>query len=411
MSSSPVFNTLRTLVVLAVLASVGFWIFTSFVSTKSYKGYVNGKIIHLKPSISGILDSKYLEVGMSVKANDLLATVNNPRNVQFDGEQRFLEQKVAIAKAQLTELQGMIAVREAKLETTLNSSNEQSTLRVAYENQNVVAAQGQLAQAKLMVEQAQKDYGRFARMAEKGYVSKQQAEQQKMALMEAQAQLNSASAKLNSENAKLNAAKAGFQVDSALSQNSGESRVLNIENQLMDLKQRRAETETQLLTSQAMLKDLEASNATLRSQPLMSPVDGVLWFVGANDEEFVSENSNVIDVLDCDHLWVDTYIDEQKLKALEFDKPVKIKILSHPELKDVTGKIMVSRSGVGRVSTHEGVALPNEREKSHALVRILVDWPITPDPMQSCYVGSSVETEFVKSPWWEDLFKSKKKDS
>gem|GEM_PF-5405602 len=385
--------------------------FNSFVSTKSYKGYVNGKIVHLRPPISGTYTADYLSVGAPVKANQHLATVENPRAVQLEGEQRFLAQKVEIAKNQLVELQGMIAIREGRMAQFQNSSGEQSTLRVAYEKQSVVAAEGQLAQAKLMVVQAQKDYDRYKRMADKGYVSKQQAEQQKLALVEAQAQLNTSSAKLNAEGAKLDAAKAGFQVDSALSQNSAESRVLDIENQLMDLKQRRAETQTQLVTSQEMLVNLEKSNAALRTHKLISPVDGVLWFVGANDQEFVSENSDVIDVLDCDHLWVDTYIDEQKMKALEFDQPVKIKILSHPEIKNITGKIMISRSGVGRVSTHEGVALPNEREKSHALVRILVDWPEIPDPMQSCYVGSSVETEFVKSPWWEGLFKSKKKEA
>jgi multidrug resistance efflux pump len=408
MSASPIFHTLRFVIVAAVLFSAGVWLFNSLVSAKSYKGYVNGKIIHLRPPIKGVLHSETLAEGMGVEAGQKLGEINNSRAVELEGEQRYLSQKIETSREQLDTLANMIYTRRQQIDQLKGEATQQDSLRVSFEHQNVAATQSELTHAKALATQAQKDAERYKHLKDKGFISAQQYETEVVKATEAKSKVTAIEARLHANQAKLNAAQQGFQVDSALSKNAAGTRAVDFENQLMDLTRQRSEIQAQLASSEKMLNLLEGSNSNLRKYELISPVNGVLWYVGASNDEFVSENSNVIDIVDCNNLWVDAYVDEQMMKSIDLSQPVKVRLLSHPELKDVKGNIMVTRSGVGRVSSHEGVALPNEREKSHALVRVQVQWPTPPSPQQSCYVGSSVETEFAKLPWWEDVFASKK---
>jgi multidrug resistance efflux pump len=375
----------RLLIVLTLVVGGSWLLFQFATSAKSYQGFVNGKIIHLRPPIKGQLSLENISVGLPLHSGQLLGNIENDRSYELVTEKQKLEQALSTNRKQLEILENRVTSREARLAKLQHESHQQKGLRLTFEHNNVAAVQAEL-------DQAVKDAKRYENLAKKGYAPVQQAEEKLNAMKKLQA-------KLGIEQAKAAAAQADVQVDGSMNKGYADQRIYEIETELLyqASERERLMAEAETLTSQ--LAQLEESLDKLKNFKLEAPVNGVVWSLGANNNEYVTNESEVVQILDCDHLWIDTYVNEQQVSELDYSKPVDVKLISQPELGIMKGEVILVRTGVGRVEVNEGVALPKENQKSQAMVRVSVAWPKRPDAHQSCYVGSSVETTFAKKPF------------
>lgn len=375
----------RLLIVLTLVVGGSWLLFQFATSAKSYQGFVNGKIIHLRPPIKGQLSLENISVGLPLHSGQLLGNIENDRSYELVTEKQKLEQALSTNRKQLEILENRVGSREARLAKLQHESHQQKGLRLAFEHNNVAAVQAEL-------DQAIKDAKRYENLAKKGYAPVQQAEEKLNTMKKLQA-------KLGIEQAKAAAAQADVQVDGSMNKGYADQRIYEIETELLyqASERERLMAEAETLTSQ--LAQLEESLDKLKNFKLEAPVNGVVWSLGANNNEYVTNESEVVQILDCDHLWIDTYVNEQQVSELDYSKPVDVKLISQPELGIMKGEVILVRTGVGRVEVNEGVALPKENQKSQAMVRVSVAWPKRPDAHQSCYVGSSVETTFAKKPF------------
>jgi multidrug resistance efflux pump len=375
----------RLLIVLTLIVGGSWLLFQFATSAKSYQGFVNGKIIHLRPPIKGQLSLENISVGLPLHSGQLLGNIENDRSYELVTEKQKLEQALSTNRKQLEILENRVGSREARLAKLQHESHQQKGLRLTFEHNNVAAVQAEL-------DQAVKDAKRYENLAQKGYAPVQQAEEKLNAMKKLQA-------KLGIEQAKAAAAQADVQVDGSMNKGYADQRIYEIETELLyqASERERLMAEAETLTSQ--LAQLEESLDKLKNFKLEAPVNGVVWSLGANNNEYVTNESEVVQILDCDHLWIDTYVNEQQVSELDYSKPVDVKLISQPELGVMKGEVILVRTGVGRVEVNEGVALPKENQKSQAMVRVSVAWPKRPDAHQSCYVGSSVETTFAKKPF------------
>jgi multidrug resistance efflux pump len=373
---------IRFIIILSLFVGGGWFTYQLITSAKSYQGFVNGKIIHLRPPIKGQITLENISVGLPLHSGQLLGNIENDRSYELVTEQQKLAQALATNKKQLEILETRLITRRQRLHKLQSESHQQKDLRIHFENHNVSAVQAELNQAI-------KEAKRYETLAQKGFAPAQQAEEKVKEVTRLQA-------KLGVEQAKANAAQVGVQVDGAMNKGYADQRIDEIETELLyqESERERLKAEAETLTTQ--LATLNQSLEKLKNFKLEAPVNGVVWSLGANNHEYVTNETEVVQILDCDHLWIDTYVNEQQVSELDYNKPVEVKLISQPKLGVMKGEVTLVRTGVGRVEVNEGVALPKENQKSQAMVRVSVAWPQRPDAHQSCYVGSSVETTFAK---------------
>lgn len=177
----------------------------------------------------------------------------------------------------------------------------------------------------------------------------------------------------------------------------------------------------QRVASNAQLGQIirEASNGD-DQQPvinLVSPSAGIVYELDRKSGEYVRPGTDVMQILDCQTLWVDAFVQEKDIPNLDPEKPVSVRILTDPEKHWLTGKVKFIRHDV-RQPLFENTAHNNNgdnrllkaaaphplmqltpltrQQPSLALVRVQLNTPPPSNQNNFCYVGSRVETVFKR---------------
>ncbi len=149
-------------------AAIYFWLHGRQVEPVRWLGYVEGESLYIAAPVSGTLAARAVERGATVKAGDLLFTLDP---VTSDAEIARLRANVAAARANLADLR--------------KNRQRQPELAVARAAQD--AARAEIAQAK-------KDYDRISALAAKGYATRARLEAARANLSVAEASLAQARA-------------------------------------------------------------------------------------------------------------------------------------------------------------------------------------------------------------------------
>jgi hypothetical protein len=124
---------------------------------------------------------------------------------------------------------------------------------------------------------------------------------------------------------------------------------------------------------------------------------GVIWsgedrFISGG---YVSPGDTVVTLIDCQRLWIDTFLAERQVEKLAIGMVAKVRLLSDPKHRILSGRIQTIRSGVGRVVTGDQVAVPPpELIRRNLAVRIILDTPEQVTSDEFCGVGRSVAVTF-----------------
>jgi multidrug resistance efflux pump len=392
------FKLLRFVLIFALVGGFSYWLYGTLFHDQSFKGYVNGKIVKVRPPIRGKLSLKPMRVGLPVKMGDILGSIENERAYELLSFQQGLDQKVQVNQLALDSLDSQINNRQQWLSRFNQEAGQQTNLRVSYEKEQLTASEANVQQAKSGMEKAKNDAERYARLAEKGFSPKVVAEDFALRAKDSENNYKATMARFSAEKSRMAAAKVGMQVDGSLTKSYSESRRYDVETELYRLQNERERLLAEIKTATSQADQLNSPIQKMRSSKIITPVEGVVWNVNAYTNEYVGPEESVLEVLDCKNLWVDTYVKEAHLANLDLKAPVQISLMSHPELGTMKGTISLVRTGVGRVTVQEGVAVPNDKQKSQALIRMNVSWPTQPDPNNSCYVGTSIKAVFAKQP-------------
>jgi len=401
MSLRLLFLILRFVLIGGFVLLVVTWLYNSLVFDRSYKGYVNGKVVHIRPPMKGQpkLASNF-SVGSPITAQQVLGHVANERAFELMNVEQTLAQRIASGEQTLASINAQLANRQQWLGRLGSDSAQQQNLRLDYVATHLQAKQAEMTQAELAMKQAKTNADRFTRLAEQGFVPKIKAEEMALDANRAANQYATAKAQLASEKSQMKAASQGVQVEGSLTKNYSDVRRYDVETDMQRLLAQRSQLQGEIGTLKLQQQGLSGPLKQQQQGDLISPVNGVVWNVGAYNNEYVTDDSVVLEVLNCDNLWVDAYVDEQQLPDIDTAQSVDLNLLSRPELGTLKGKIMLVRSGVGKVSVNEGVAGLDNMQKSQALLRINVQWPSSsPDLNQSCNVGTSVKAKFSKKPF------------
>lgn len=107
--------------------------------------------------------------------------------------------------------------------------------------------------------------------------------------------------------------------------------------------------------------------------PLKAPVSGIVYNVHANNGEFLQPKQPVMDILDCDQVWVDTFVDEKEVAKIDTQAPVEVHLLADEDAPPLSGEVMFLRYGAEQAL--------NESAKGES-VRDLAEWKAAQAPGQ-----------------------------
>jgi len=392
-----IFRIIRFALISALVVMIVGFLWSYFSQVKSYSGFINGQLYALRSPIEGTIRLGDFAIGTPVHPGQMIGKVENSRTYDLSLKQMDLTSQLESSREQLASLESQIAERSAMLAQYSGQSSIQKNVRLTYESQHLTALQHSIEAAEAGYKQAQADAVRYQILADKGYAPRATAESYVTQAKEAEASLSQKQAELQEGRAKLQAAKAGLQVDGSLTASYPEMRHDQLQTELFQLRMQ----ENQLRLDTRLLEDkLNQVNAQYRLAQLanlISPAEGIIWKIEAPSGEDVQANQPLVSVLDCNHLWVDTYVDDRQLQHINTQAPVHLKLAGLGQQQTIEGMIEAIRPGTGRYTVGQNALNPPEAgANGQTMIRIKLPSLMKFPGMQSCAVGSAVEASFKR---------------
>ncbi len=365
----------------------------------THKGFINASITAVKAPIEGQLQLADIEPGDSLIAGQVLGSVENLRNSQLELQRQAITTRQQLAQTQLETLRQKQSVRRIRLSQVRQEQSQQQQVVFQYDGQRIAQVQGEVAQAQQATASAMRDYDRLIGLAETNVIPITTAEQAGDRYNQAKLAETTAYNRLQQAQAEQTAAQKGIQLQAGGNAQEAALRAQAIEAEIADLALEEANLSAQVQQAQREQFELEQQLNLHQTAPIQTPIAGVVW---SNDIQggasHVNANEPVLQVLDCNNAWVEAFVSEKDLQALEIGAPAQVKLLGHRE-QAIQGKIRSVRAGVGRLAVGNDVAVP-PAEQLRKEVAVKIDLPGSPSAAQSaqfCGVGQSVEVAFEKA--------------
>jgi multidrug resistance efflux pump len=261
---------LVALAVTGVMLVLWAWRLPPFTSGVQHtdNAYVRGQVTVIAPQVAGYVTSVEVQDFQSVKAGQLLATVDD----------RIYRQRLEQARAQLHAAQAALA----------NSAQTQTSARGS-----VAQTEASIAGAQAQVAKAQADFNRSQTLFNGGWVAQAQVDVARTALRAAQAQLAAARAQQGIARTGVTSAVVG--------RGSLEAAVENAR-------------------AQVHLAEIDLANTRI-----VAPRDGKLGEIGVRQGQQVAVGSQLMALVP-DRIWVTANYKENQLKDIRVGQPVELSV-------------------------------------------------------------------------------------
>jgi HlyD family secretion protein len=285
----------KIIVFLAVLfaaAALYFFFCTEHSNGLILEGIVDANQVVVSPKIQGILERLNVDEGSSVRAGELIATLDTAElyaNVQADGA------SVENLRAQLAQAQSNYQM--ALTETTGDLAGAEARLSMA---------KAQLEQSQSQLARVRRDFQRTQALSAQGVSARQDLDHWSADLRTQEATVAAQTEQVRAAEADLVHAQAGQYRKSA-----AQSAVESAEAQLHN-----AESE------------LDAAKSRLSYTQVMAPVSGVVSVLVARQGEVVGPNAPVATIIDPQSTWVRVGIPESYASNIAVGEKLRIQFLS-----------------------------------------------------------------------------------
>jgi len=266
---------LLTILVAAVAAVLGRAMWNAYMGAPwTRDGTVRAYVVTMAPEVAGHIVELPIVDNQHVRKGELLMVID-PTNYQIAVSQA--EGAVHQAEASVQNIDAQIVVQQAQIDSNL--------------------AQVDRAQAALVFARQQAD--RYAKLAEDGWGTVEDAQNYRSQMREQEAAVQSASENL---------ALAQRQIASLQAQHL--SAVGNLEQRQAELRQARV---------------------NLRRTRIVSPVDGYVTNLLAELGDYVNVGVTTISVVDADSFWVDGYFEETNVSPIRVGDPAEVKLMGYSQ--------------------------------------------------------------------------------
>ena len=368
-------------------------IYEKFTSVISRDATINGVVIELKAPSAGQVTQLDKKAGEKLTKGELLSVLEN--NLVSQLKIKEITSRLNKQQTELDKDKAYLVLQLRLLKTLEADQQNQYKLQVRRVHDEIMQANAEVEKAQAKYQLAQKKYNRSNFLAEKGAISQENLDLTFSEQQEGQAEVKHWQARLQQLLTEKNAA----QLDLSLGRSSSN---YDPKIRLQELQMDIANQQQAILSLQQAVKDSQAELTTAHKDfqqqhqvTVKTPASGVIWRLDARQGQFLKEGDSLGAILDCNRRWIDVYVDEQALRSLRIGTPATIQPYGLND-KTFQGRITLVRSGVGRLTPGEDVAIPLKNNlPRQSQVRVEFESEAnTLDIKHFCYVGYTARVLF-----------------
>ncbi len=399
---------LLLILALSFPAVVGIMLRRNFSQIRSVQGFVNGELIFVRASIPGELELKSEKIKLSkqlkkgTQIGTIKSTVENPRVSVLKIDRQRLETSLQDVQQQISGVKQQIRNRAKLMNLFKQQASIQRNLQRNYARQQINQYQGQKLQSQAAEKLAIAEAQRYSILGKEGVVSLSKVESEIATAQQASAKVKETQFAIEQVKLATEATEAGLQLEGTRTLSYPETRVFELDVELTDLKQQQRNLEKQFQSLQAQLsitsKELQAQQIV----SVLAPTTGVIWSIDSQSQEVVEANKSIIQLLNCQELWVEAFINETDANKLAVGQQAQIS-LNNSNNVQWKGRVETIRAGTGRFEVGQYIVEPPPEIARRqipvrvAAVRIKVDWQKVPRFDDFCLAGRSVNVRFLTS--------------
>lgn len=403
-------------------------------------GLINARIVRLQAPVTGDIKALYARPGTYVRTGQVLARIGIERTpaeeqvrfgwqrsqdeqIRSQIEQAQLAGQLQANSAQLAAAQQSLVFLRQQLQNLDNQYNAVQGVDITLALETVSQHRAAVEAAAAKAESARADYQRYRQLQAEGAISSQKAEQSRFDWQSAQADVTQAKAKLRSAATALNAARNGV---SLRNQNNIGGTLAEQRTQLLQaiqaqtvlvstLEAQVASAKVQLKQAQSLYNDRDRLwgvrqqylNSNEQFQVLSAPFTGVVYSTQKEQGEQVNHLEPILNLLDCNDLWIETVIRADEANRIDPQMPVSVHLNGYPQ---VIGEVDLMQPISSIQGIEERSKLTQVQALLPAIAPTLVGQPlmrvtvrIPPPPAHNqyqkfCGVGQSASLTFSKKP-------------
>ncbi|MBD2607040.1 HlyD family efflux transporter periplasmic adaptor subunit [Scytonema hofmannii FACHB-248] len=396
-----------SILVLSCVAVIGVRLRRNFSQIRSVQAFVNGEIIFVRAAIPGELELKSEKIKLSnqLEKGALIGTikssVENPRVSVLKIDSSQLKTRLQDVQQQISGVKQQIRNRLKLMKLFKQQTNIQKNLQRNYARQQIKQYEGQQIQSQAVEKLALAEAKRYTFLSKEGAVSGSRAESETATAKQAEGKVKEIQSQIEQAKLALEATKAGLQLEGTRTLSYPETRVYELEVELTDLKQQEKNLEKQLQSIQSQLVSTSKELQVQQIVSVLAPTTGVIWSIDTQPQEKVEANKSIIQLLNCNNLWVEAFVSETDANKLVIGQAAEVVFsgLSNTQWK---GRVETIRAGTGRIQVGQYVVEPPPEIARRQLpirvatVRIKVDLQKTPSFSNFCLAGRSVNVRFLE---------------
>jgi HlyD family secretion protein len=320
--------------VLLLIALTYYFVSTDRTTDVVLIGTVDANQVIVSSKVVGRLESLNVDEGQTVKAGELIATVDS---AEYQAMRNAAQATWASLQTKVAESSATAASTEG--DTSNQVANTRATLRAARASLNEAVANRDLQEA---------DTRRIVALADQGVMSQQDRDRAVNSLRAQQARVQTATDQVGAAEAMLEAAIART--------NQGKAAFHNI-----------AETREQARNAKAQLAQAEVQ---LGYTKIFSPISGMVNVRAARQGEVVSVGTPIATIVDLTQTWVYAAVPETYADAIKIGDALTVRMPSEATLQ---GKV-IAKAAEGDFATQRDVSR-RKRDIKTVQIKLLIDNP------------------------------------
>ena len=281
---------------------------------------------------------------------------------------RLNQQKAELEQAEmrLVQLNSLLsvvsqnAVSQKRLETLENQQNQNQIL-------------SDLEGAKARYQLAQLNHKRTKFLRQEGAIAQANLDAAVIELRQRESEGNSLEARLATVQVSEDAVRDGLSLSKTRSNYDPGTRLEELQLRIAEGSQEIQTLKKRIQGTQAEVEQSQRDLKRKQTVAIKSYKSGVLWELNVQRGTFVQKGELLGKMVDCEQRWVDAWVDENKMQALQVGTPVDIKLNGIDSIT-LNGKVSVIRSGIGRLDAgKDTVVATTPNLPRHTQVRIALD--------------------------------------
>lgn len=309
----------------------------------SLVGVVDGNEVIVSPQLTGRIIQLAVDEGTEVKQGQLIAELD-PAELQAE---------LAQDEANI----GSLEARVRQAQTTTNWTNDQTEASLKQAEATLTVTRAQLEQARANLELDEVNYKRTLGLFEGGVASAQDRDKASSALKASRANVRALEDQVRAQQAALDVARANRK---------------QVDVQRSEL----ASTEALLKQARAMKDQAETR---LSYTKIYAPINGIVSVRVAKQGEVVAQGNPIVVVVDVDHLWVRTDVEETYIDLIHFGDKMRVRLPSG----DMLEGSVIFKGVEGNFATQRDVSRTKRDIRTFA-IKVAV-----PNPNRRLFTGMS----------------------